>query len=59
MKPDQPRDNIEVVVLQRIRQQFEWQVRRDGIVLATGISSSVAQARLDGKAAMRRAIKRK
>ena len=55
MKLDQPCDDIKVVVLQRIRQQFEWQVHRNGTILAKGISSSVAQARLDGEAAIPRA----
>jgi hypothetical protein len=52
MKSD---DHIKVVVLQRVRQQFEWQLHRNGTILAKGISSSVAQARLDGEAVIPRA----
>ena len=57
MNPRPTRDKVEVVILQRVRRQFEWQVRCNEVVLAKGVSGSVAQARLDGKAAIPRAIR--
>jgi hypothetical protein len=57
MNPRPTRDKVEVVILQRVRRQFEWQVRCNEVVLAKGVSGSVAQARLDGWAAIQRAIR--
>jgi hypothetical protein len=57
MKPRPTRDKVKVVILQRVRRQFEWQVRCNEVVLAKGVSGSVAQARLDGEAAIPRAIR--
>jgi hypothetical protein len=57
VKPGLTRNDVEVVILQRVRQRFEWQVRISGVVLAKGFSCSVAQARLDGEVAIPRAIR--
>ena len=55
MKIEKPaQEEFDVAVYWRDRYRFEWRLRKDGKVLASGFSKSVAKARLDGGHALAR-----